>query len=346
MISGYIYLRHKLKDQNSNEITTLRQLIVRYRIMLTDPSVLKRIGLLAELTSPTTDILNDHKFILRKNIGKGYIQKIDLGPSMHIMISQYELNSEMLLKRPKVAQEYGGKNIITFSFRDVKRLPSVMVSSADMDLEIFTPAHIPTSNIIITIHSDLLKDLIRPNGAHTPWDNIISGNQPFLYEEISSVEIQRISLAIINAQNTSELNSFYYRIKAEELIFLFFKMFLKRSTIAAYPLNSADIKVIYQIRDLIIADLSITPNLSALVELSAMSESKLQRLFKQIFGNTIYNYHQLLRIKEAARLIKDENMSVSEAGYKLNFSNLSYFSRLFEKHIGLKPKKYSILSRS
>jgi len=77
-----------------------------------------------------------------------------------------------------------------------------------------------------------------------------------------------------------------------------------------------------------------------------MSESKMQRLFKQIFGNTIYNYHQFLRVQEAARLIKDEHMSVSEAGYKLNFSNLSYFSRLFEKHIGQKPKKYSLLCRS
>lgn len=27
--------------------------------------------------------------------------------------------------------------------------------------------------------------------------------------------------------------------------------------------------------------------------------------------------------------------------YQLGFSNLSHFSRLFEKHIGMKPKKYS-----
>ena len=314
--------------------------------MLTDPAVLERIGLLAEIASPAIKESNDHKYVLRKNIGTGYIQKIDLGPLLHIMISQYELKNEMVLKRPKVAEEYGGKKIITFSFRNVKQLPSVMVSSADMDLEIFTPANIPTSNIIITIHSDLLKDLIHQKGSHTLWDNIISGNQPFIYEEIGSAEIQILAAAIIEARVLGELSNFYYRVKAEELIFLFFRVFLNRSAIPAYPLNIADVKIIYQIRDKIISDLSITPNLAELIQLSAMSESKMQRLFKQIFGNTIYNYHQLLRIKEAARLIKDENMSVSEAGYKLNFSNLSYFSRLFEKHIGLKPKKYSILSRS
>ncbi|QEH41201.1 AraC family transcriptional regulator [Chitinophaga sp. XS-30] len=78
------------------------------------------------------------------------------------------------------------------------------------------------------------------------------------------------------------------------------------------------------------------------MKFSGMSESKLKRLFKQIFGNRIYNYCQCFRMKEAAYLIKEEKLSVSEVGYRLGFSNLSHFSRLFETHIGLKPKKHSV----
>ncbi len=47
-------------------------------------------------------------------------------------------------------------------------------------------------------------------------------------------------------------------------------------------------------------------------------------------------------MKEAARLLKENKLSVSEVGYKIGFSNLSHFSRVFEKHVGLKPKKYSM----
>lgn len=72
-----------------------------------------------------------------------------------------------------------------------------------------------------------------------------------------------------------------------------------------------------------------------------MSESKLNRLFRQIFGNSIYNYYQTLRMNEAAYLIKEEKLSVSEAGYRLGFTNLSHFTRIFERHLGLKPKKYA-----
>lgn len=71
-----------------------------------------------------------------------------------------------------------------------------------------------------------------------------------------------------------------------------------------------------------------------------MSESKLKCLFKQVFGNTVYNYFQTVRMKEAAYLLKQEKQSVSEVGYALGFSNLSHFTKVFEEHTDMKPKKF------
>ncbi|MDP4176082.1 MAG: AraC family transcriptional regulator [Bacteroidota bacterium] len=39
--------------------------------------------------------------------------------------------------------------------------------------------------------------------------------------------------------------------------------------------------------------------------------------------------------------LKEENLSVSYVGYKLGFINLSHFSRVFNEHMGMKPKQYS-----
>ncbi|MDR1171571.1 MAG: helix-turn-helix transcriptional regulator, partial [Bacteroidales bacterium] len=63
--------------------------------------------------------------------------------------------------------------------------------------------------------------------------------------------------------------------------------------------------------------------------------------FRQIFGNSIFSYYQTFRMKEAARLLKEEKLSVSDVGYQLGFTNLSHFSRIFAAHIGMKPKQYS-----
>jgi AraC-like DNA-binding protein len=46
-------------------------------------------------------------------------------------------------------------------------------------------------------------------------------------------------------------------------------------------------------------------------------------------------------MKEAARLLKEEKLTVTDAGYKLGFTNLSHFSRVFKEHMEIKPKQYS-----
>ena len=83
------------------------------------------------------------------------------------------------------------------------------------------------------------------------------------------------------------------------------------------------------------------PRLEDMVVFSAMSKSKLQTLFKQVFGNSLYNYYQSFRMRQAAEMLRADKLSVSEVGYRMGFSNLSHFTRMFEKHIGEKPKKYA-----
>jgi AraC-like DNA-binding protein len=88
--------------------------------------------------------------------------------------------------------------------------------------------------------------------------------------------------------------------------------------------------------------MSQPPQLNALAKMAGMSETKMKQLFKQVFGDTIYNYYQNERMHEAGFLLKHAGYSVSETGYRLGFSNLSHFSRLFEKHYGVTPKKYTL----
>ena len=303
-------------------------------------------GLIASLANAMGSEVIQGRLTLGEPFGTGYIKGIDLG-SIKIMVCQCELKEHLMLKRGAAKT---GKDEITFSFRHViqeisavkkRLLPSVQVSSADMALEIFTPAHTKVNTITITLQAALIQELLNKQAGNSLLQHIISGSQPYFYDEIVSPEIQQVAARIVEADVPEPLGDFYLKLKAEELIYLFFVSLLKRQHVAPYPLNMADVKVMYLIRDKLMADLSVPPNLADLTLFSNMSESKMNRLFKQIFGNSIYHYYQKLRMKEAAFLIKEQNLSVSEAGYSLGFSNLSHFTRLFEKHMGIKPKKYS-----
>lgn len=312
---------------------------------------------LAEFTKSKSD---DGLFILPETYGEGYIKSFNFGTQLNMMISQCEFKEEMIIKR---AGGNSRKDEITFSFRNLfqqdktqnpeglalKRsiaMPSVQVSAGDIDIEVIIPEKTKINTIVITIYMDLLKSWISDKAENKFLNTITLSDKPYLYDQIISNEIEQVASKIALVNNEEELSHFYLKLKTEEMIYLFLSELSKRETITNYPLNVADVKAMYAIKETLCSDLSNPPDLTHLAFISNMSESKMNKLFKQIFGNSIYNYYQALRMNEAAYLIREEKLSVSETGYRLGFSNLSHFSRIFEKHIGLKPKKYSAVPTS
>jgi AraC-like DNA-binding protein len=111
--------------------------------------------------------------------------------------------------------------------------------------------------------------------------------------------------------------------------------------VLASSMHIDDIKAIYAIKSHLQSHLEEPPNIAGLARDASMSEPKLRKLFKQTFGKGVFEYYQSARMQEAARLLKEKRLTVSQVGYQLGFTNLSHFSRVFEQHIGMKPKKYS-----
>ena len=69
----------------------------------------------------------------------------------------------------------------------------------------------------------------------------------------------------------------------------------------------------------------------------AMNECYLKKGFKTLFGKTINEYQQHLRITKAKELLQIKNQTVSEVASQLGYSSISHFSTAFKKATGLKP---------
>ncbi len=74
----------------------------------------------------------------------------------------------------------------------------------------------------------------------------------------------------------------------------------------------------------------------------SMSESKLTRLFRSLYGTSIHRYVQDQRLEMAAGLILSRGLNVSEAALKSGYTNMSWFSKEFQKKFGVAPKKFSM----
>lgn len=71
-----------------------------------------------------------------------------------------------------------------------------------------------------------------------------------------------------------------------------------------------------------------------------LSSSQINRLFKNEYNITIYEYILKIKIKTAKSLLTGTNMSVKEISNLLNFSDEHYFSNVFKARTGKRPSAY------
>lgn len=301
--------------------------------------------------------VEDGSILIPDQLGTGSISGYILNKNIRIMIRQYELKKDLNFK---VSPAKPDKEAVMIAFHHVFKqkeetskqltgpsagidsLPHVQVTSAGVAADFFVPANTRMNAIIIGVNVDYLQELLHPYKDHALLQAITSSSQPYLFEEIISPRIQDVAQEIVNINLPRELRLLFFKIKAEELIYLLFLELLKRQDKNVQSLNIADVTSLYRVKEKILSSITTPPNLSELAVFSGMSSSKLGRLFNQVFGQSIYQYYQVFRMKEATSLLKESNLSVSEVGYRLGFSNLSHFSKVFEEHIGMKPKKFKM----
>src|SRR5690606_28769365 len=104
-------------------------------------------------------------------------------------------------------------------------MPAVQVSTSDMALDIEVPNLFETSNIIIGIEVDFLQQLLAKDNNNRLAELVTQKEQSYLYEEFISPKIQSVADDIFQIKPTHHLANFYYKIKAEELIFCFLKTY-------------------------------------------------------------------------------------------------------------------------
>ncbi len=294
--------------------------------------------------------------VMPDHVGQGYIRKLAFGPDFKITIHRYLLREDLIIRRNTSGQGndlitvffYNNEQALEIAYNDDPQVlfsqrdeSAIQVTSNDLSSSIRFPAHQHIHYVVVAIKPSRLTELLAVSDPNSVLQTITAAGNSFLFFERMAPEAKLLLKNMTALDMTDCLSNFYMQIKVQELLYLVFHKLSLRESAAHQTINSADAERLLFIRNEIISDLSVPPVICELAQVAAMSETKLKQLFKQTFGTTIYTYYQQARMEEAAFLLKQGRHSVGEVGYELGFSNLSHFSRLFEKHYGLNPKRYS-----
>lgn len=98
--------------------------------------------------------------------------------------------------------------------------------------------------------------------------------------------------------------------------------------------------VIAEIKDYVAAHYDEPISLAELSARFFLNPYYLSQLFKQKTGDTYLNYLARIRINKSKELLEKTDLKVYEICQKVGYTDTQYFSRLFEKLIGIKPSEY------
>lgn len=310
----------------------------------TVPNVLIRLAHLLR-----TEIKN-RRLEIPENFGKGYCIGFVFNEHIRMIISNYELKEDLEVENPDVNTT---GRMIFFKFQNIipvtetakenrfKAMPSVLIATSRLNTDEVISIHTNTATINIEVDANYLNHLFDSTKKSPVLESLLQNSQPLLFEQVIYPSLLKIVDEITTEPVDETFELFFRRIKAEELICRLLMELDKRDEKKLYSLNSRDIQTIYQVKARMFEHQDTVPVITDLAKFANMSPTKLKRLFKQIFGNSIFRYYQEFRMNEAARLLKEEKLSVTDVGYRMGFTNLSHFSRVFQEHIGVKPKQYS-----
>jgi len=82
-----------------------------------------------------------------------------------------------------------------------------------------------------------------------------------------------------------------------------------------------------------------------LAQFSNLQEDYFAKLFKEVIGMPPNKYLQMIRHREARRLLRETEQTIEAVGERVGYQDLHYFSRIFRKWEGMSPRAYRKLSR-
>ncbi|MEO6219314.1 MAG: AraC family transcriptional regulator [Ginsengibacter sp.] len=298
----------------------------------------------------------DNQILLPSQMGKGYIKAYELHDGMHCLVSDFYLKEDFHLHKFPLSREFfilridkvlHSDNSIWVVERKLnselnsKKYSFIFLSSL-MDFVFIAPKKSHVKSLEISIprqwlykklgmqeaaerlttylhfkNSKSLIDFITP-GFIEQFNNILNGSwQPFdasLELEINSLIdkfISNLSLRLRESDNEKKIK-----------------------------IVSDEIKRLLDVGNYLIKDLSVAPTFSSLQQVAAMSGTTLKTKFKRMYGVTLYEYFQQMRMEKARLLLLSFKYTITDVGHQLGYVNLSNFSVAFKKEFGHLPGKF------
>lgn len=192
--------------------------------------------------------------------------------------------------------------------------------------------------ILINFKKEFISNILTPTIDNELSDllSLDSGVIAMDFEENNLIE--ELLFKILKEQkNNSPHSELYIKTLLLQLLIIINRCSMKD---IKYPESEQKNENIFNVVKYINTNYTNKISLHNLSKLFFMSESHLSRSFKKATGFNIVTYINLIRIKEAQKMLINSNKNITEIAYQVGYESITHFERVFKSITSMSPLKY------
>lgn len=293
-----------------------------------------------------------YAFSIPKEIGHGYFRQI--GTHQGVIVSDFR----MCYKRDMdVMGRTDASNIdiyfcleegIEWEWQDARKKlqihkgESFIAHSRNGIERTCYPAEREFAFIGLKIPMDRFKEMVQEYGEKVNCPGI--GSFCGRFEKYSiTPSLQVILQQMLHCSYKDVLLNMYIEGKLLELLAVYFSEAVLQTGMKedrGIKLSRTDRESIFKAREILDNSISNPPSCVCLSRMVYLSESKLAKGFKALFGRPVHTYVIEKRLETALLLFEKGESSVSDVAGMVGYGNISHFAAAFKKKYGVNPGEF------
>jgi AraC-like DNA-binding protein len=290
-----------------------------------------------------------------RQAGEGYVKAMAIQPGLSFALGNFLFNIDAHLQIKD-----NGKNGYILYFRKLdindkyvfylgdvmketteENYETALLLSSRMDHSFEFKKGTQVMSLAIYMDEEWVNNNIDAAGRERLQEYVANGIDNY-NKEVLTAKHKRIIETMLREDLQLPLSNLFLQTRAYRLTENFLNGVLTRSDkdVTISVTESDMIKLISVEKILVENCMNEFLSVEELAKIALMSETKLKKLFKQVYGMGLYEYYQKNRMHQAKEMLISGKYKISEIGIKLGYSNLSNFSVAFKKEFGCLPSEY------
>lgn len=223
---------------------------------------------------------------------------------------------------------------------DILSSKSLLLYNPTQDLPINVELPPGAQLISVLISIEKLHTFFTSDAKIIHFLNEENKDKKFYSDKAISADESIVLSQILTHNVQPAMEELYLKAKIYELLSLYFQPKSDDANNCPYLDEEENVEKIRLAKRIIIERMAEPPTLKELANEIDLPLAYLKDGFKQIYGETVFNFLWEYKMEYARRMLKTKKYNVSEVSLEVGYSTASHFIAAFKKKFGITPKKY------